>query len=137
VTGDSGAVFKWYDATSGAVLPTTTKAVSNTTYYVSQTVNSCEGPRLAVKAAGPCLPTEEFKIAELNYYPNPVNDQLTITANDAITKVEVYDLLGRQLSVLDANSNNIQINFNMFAPSTYLIRVYSENKVEFFKVIKK
>ncbi|MCL9805798.1 T9SS type A sorting domain-containing protein [Flavobacterium amniphilum] len=138
VNGDSGATFTWYDAaTSGNVLPTSTTAVANTTYYVSQTVNGCEGPRFGVFAQGPCLNNDDFEIEGLKYYPNPVTDHLTITAKNAITKVEFYNLLGQKLKVLDVNTDTVQFDFNGFAASTYLIKVYSEENVQLFKVVKK
>nr|WP_294936232.1 T9SS type A sorting domain-containing protein [uncultured Flavobacterium sp.] len=138
VTPQPTATLTWYDAaTLGTVLPTSTTAVLNTTYYVSQTVNGCEGPRAAILAQGPCLGTDGFEIAALRYYPNPVADQLTITAKDVLTRVEVYNLLGQKVKVVEANTNTVQIDFNGFASSTYLIKVYSEQKVQLFKVIKK
>ncbi len=138
VNGGSGATYTWYDAaTLGNVLTTSTAVVQNTTYYVSQTINGCEGPRMGVTAQGPCLNTNDFKIKGLKYYPNPITDSLTITAKDAITKVEFYNLLGQLLKVSNVNSNAVQVDFNEFAASTYLIKVHSEGNVQFFKVIKK
>ncbi|ESU22682.1 hypothetical protein FEDK69T_19400 [Flavobacterium enshiense DK69] len=142
VTPTAGATLTWYDApAAGNIIQTSTPAVLGTTYYVSQTVTinsvSCEGPRFGITAGGPCLGTADFKIAELKYYPNPVNDQLTITAKDVITRIEVYNLLGQQLNALDNTTNNVQMNFGGFASSTYLVKVYSEDHVDFFKVIKR
>ena len=138
VNGDSGATFTWYDAaTLGNVLPTSTTAVLNTTYYVSQTVNGCEGTRLAILAQGPCLDTDHFVIEGLKYYPNPVTDHLTISAKNAINRVEVYNLLGQQLRVFEATTDTVQLDFNEFAASTYVIKVNSEENVQIFKVIKK
>ncbi|WP_218141451.1 beta strand repeat-containing protein [Flavobacterium terrigena] len=128
----------WYDAaTLGNVIPTSTVAVLNTTYYVSQTINGCEGPRLAVLASGPCLGTDNFTIANLSYYPNPVENQLTITAKTEISKVEIYNLIGQQVKVINTNSNAIQIDLSDLNTSTYLVKVYSEQNVQNIKVIKK
>ena len=47
----TGTAIKWYaTATDTAILPNTTALVNNTTYFASQTVNGCEGPRTAVTA---------------------------------------------------------------------------------------
>lgn len=138
VTGGSGATFTWYDAAVlGNVLPTSTTAVLNASYFVSQTVNGCEGPRLAILAQGGCLSADDFEISGLRYYPNPVSDQLTISAKDVITRVELYNLLGQKLKVLDTNTTTVQLNFNELTTSTYLVKAYAENKVQFFKVIKR
>ncbi|WP_300570899.1 T9SS type A sorting domain-containing protein [Flavobacterium sp.] len=138
VTAQPTATLTWYDAaTLGTTLPTSTTAVLNTTYYVSQTVNGCEGPRLPILAQGACLGTNDFEISGLRYYPNPVADQLTITAKETITKVEVYNLLGQKVKVLNTNTTTVQLNFNELPTSTYLVKAYSENKVQLFKIIKR
>ena len=138
VTGESGATFTWYDAeTAGNVIPTSTTTVLNTTYYVSQTIDGCEGPRFGILAQGTCLGSADFETTGLKYYPNPVTDQLTISANETITKVEVFNLIGQQVTILEGNTNTIQLNLNTLTSSTYLVKVYSNNKVQYFKVIKK
>ncbi|MFD1602722.1 T9SS type B sorting domain-containing protein [Flavobacterium artemisiae] len=46
ITGNS---IKWYDAlTNGSLLTETTTLENGKTYYASQTINNCEGPRLGV-----------------------------------------------------------------------------------------
>lgn len=138
VSGGSGAVFTWYDAAAlGTVLPTSTPAVLNASYFVSQTINGCEGPRLAILAQGGCLDTADFKITGLSYYPNPVTNQLTVEAKEAITKVEMYNLLGQKLRTVEANATTVRLDFNEFGSSTYLVKVYSEQHVQFFRIIKK
>lgn len=45
----SGLAIKWYDAaTGGNLLPNTTLLLNGTTYYASQTINSCESLRISV-----------------------------------------------------------------------------------------
>lgn len=138
VSGAVGATFTWYNAASGGTtIPTSTTAVLNTSYFVSQTVGGCESPRFEVVAQGACLGIDYNTIAELKYYPNPVSNQMTISAKEAITKVEVFNLLGQHLNTIDSESTEINIDFSELPMSTYLIKVYSDQKVQVFKVIKK
>ncbi|MCV2483761.1 T9SS type B sorting domain-containing protein [Flavobacterium sp. SH_e] len=45
----TGTSIKWYDAsTNGSLLTETTTLEDGKTYYVSQTINNCEGPRFGV-----------------------------------------------------------------------------------------
>jgi gliding motility-associated-like protein len=45
----TGNIIKWYEsASNGSVLPTTANLQDGKTYYASQTVNTCEGPRFGV-----------------------------------------------------------------------------------------
>ncbi|WP_313806815.1 T9SS type A sorting domain-containing protein [Flavobacterium sp.] len=137
VTGETGATYTWYDAaTLGTVLPTSTTAVVSNTYYVSQTVAGCEGPRLAIQANGPCLGSNDFEIEGLKYYPNPVTDYLTVSAKDPITKVEFYNLLGQLVKVQNTNDNTVQVDFNDLSASTYLVKVFTEESTQVLKIIK-
>ncbi|MEG0849227.1 MAG: T9SS type B sorting domain-containing protein [Flavobacterium sp.] len=44
-----GTSIKWYDAsTNGSLLAETTNLINGKTYYASQTINNCEGPRFGV-----------------------------------------------------------------------------------------
>lgn len=138
VSGEVGATYTWYAASSGgSSIPTSTPAILNTSYFVSQTVDGCEGPRFEVVAQGPCLGTDNYSIAELKYYPNPVSNQMTISAKEMITRVELFNLLGQQIKAIDAESTELNVDFSELPTSTYLIKVYSEQKVQVFKVIKK
>ncbi|MRX68204.1 gliding motility-associated C-terminal domain-containing protein [Flavobacterium resistens] len=45
----TGTSVKWYDAlTNGSLLTGTTNLVNGKTYYASQTINNCEGPRFGI-----------------------------------------------------------------------------------------
>lgn len=45
----TGTSVKWYDAlTNGSLLAGTTNLVNGKTYYASQTINNCEGPRFGI-----------------------------------------------------------------------------------------
>lgn len=45
----TGNAIKWYDAlTNGSLLTETTNLVDGKTYYASQTINNCEGPRFGI-----------------------------------------------------------------------------------------
>jgi gliding motility-associated-like protein len=82
-TGAVGATLKWYaDATTtialaGAPIPSTA-SVGTTSYYVSQTVGSCEGPRKQIDvivAANPAAPT--VPSATITYCQNSTSSVLT------------------------------------------------------------
>jgi gliding motility-associated-like protein len=57
----TGSLLKWYDASSnGSLLAETTNLQDGKTYYVSQTINNCEGPRFGVTVSivnTPSVPT--------------------------------------------------------------------------------
>ena len=137
----SGSSIIWYNAaTGGTVVPNGTALVSGTTYYASQTVNSCESTtRVAVTMTlGTCLGTEEFVANSIKLYPNPVIDLVTISSTEIIAKIEVVNMLGQLIFANEINQIETNVDMSRYATGTYLIRVSSEDdKIKTFKVVKK
>ena len=136
----TGSNIIWYDAPSGGnVIPSGTALVSGTTYYASQTLTSCESPtRLAVTMTlGGCLGNEEFIKNVIKLYPNPIVDYVTITSSEAMSKVEVVNMLGQIIFTKTLNELETNLDMTRFSSGSYIIRVLVEDKIETFKVIKK
>jgi hypothetical protein len=140
VTGSNG---NWYATLANALantnpLPVGTVLVSGTTYFtVSVSTNGCISSAALAVTVSITLSAESFEIENLTFYPNPVENQLNITASDVITIIEVYNLIGQQIKSISNNSNTIQIDLSELSSSTYIIKVYSEQKNQTIKVIKK
>ncbi|WP_196890079.1 T9SS type A sorting domain-containing protein [Aureivirga sp. CE67] len=60
-------------------------------------------------------------------YPNPATEILNITSKNAIEKVEIYSVLGKQIAEFNFESNNQseQLNINSLDTGIYMIKVYS------------
>lgn len=61
---------------------------------------------------------------------------LTITANNTIKNVEVYNLLGQLLINKRFNETSIFLDLNELPESIYIIKVKSESLTREFKIIK-
>ncbi len=137
----SGTGIIWYQTALDAAnainpIPAGTQLVDGEDYFAVSTNGTCASSAFAVTVTV-VLENESFAISQLNYYPNPVENQLTISAKDIISKVEVYNLIGQQVKSINTNSNLVQINLSELNGSTYLVKVYSEQNVQNIKVIKK
>jgi len=83
----TGTALKWYtvatDGTALASAPTpSTTAIGTTSYYVSQTVGGCEGPRAkidVVVAAAPCTTVAPTVATPVNYTVGATASALTAT----------------------------------------------------------
>lgn len=84
----------------------------------------------------PALSTDSFDPSNFKAYPNPVKDIFTISNNNTITEVTVFNLLGQQVLSAKPNSNVSHINMSGLTSGTYLIKVISDNQVKSIKVIK-
>lgn len=67
-------------------------------------------------------------------YPNPVKDILYFKTNEAILKVEIYDVSGRIITSTFAKENSI--NTSELKPGTYLLKIYTDKAVLKTKVLK-
>lgn len=123
-----GATVKWYTL-SGTVyteIPSTTALVNGTTYYVTQTLNTCESdysPITANISAG----TESFSLAGLKAYPNPVSNVVTLSANTSLAGVTVHNILGQQVLAQKASGTTTQVDMAGLTAGTYLVKVSGEN----------
>ena len=80
----TGSNLLWYTVPTGgtgsSIAPTpSTTTVGNTTYYVSQTVNSCESPRTGITVTIMALPAAPGVTSPVNYCQNSVAAPLTAT----------------------------------------------------------
>lgn len=80
--------------------------------------------------------TEEILENSLKLYPNPVMNILTIESNSvAISKVEIYSILGKKIK--EINSNFSFITTDNLSSGIYFIRIYSENGFTIRKILKR
>lgn len=133
----TGTNIQWYSSsTSTTPLADTTFLVNGTTYYASQTLNGCEGPRLAV-TVNLELGIDQNQFLKISYNPNPVLNILNIKSNETIKNISIYNSLGQLLFNQDKSENEFSIDFTNYATGNYFIKVVSENGKQIFKVVRK
>lgn len=130
----NGEMVQWYDAEN---TPIALNAVleNGLTYFATQTIDGCESEKLAVTVEV-LLGRTGFDKMNFAYYPNPVIDKLSIVSDDIITQVDVYTLYGQKVisEVWDANEGKIEVSG--LANGAYFLKVYGENGMKSFKIIK-
>jgi len=75
----------------------------------------------------------ENEFAEINMFPNPVIDILTITSIEEIVKIEIYNSLGK---LIKSNINKNDINIKNLSSGIYIIKIFSMDKMANKKIIK-
>lgn len=73
---------------------------------------------------------------QINYFPNPVKDQLTITAANSIERVTVYNLLGQKIVEMQPNGLEVVLDMQALPSGTYVLKASVANGISTFKVIK-
>lgn len=111
--------------------------VKDTTYYaVIIGANGCPSLPTPIEVLI-VLGVNDFDLSKLNYYPNPVNDVLTITYADVITNVEVFDLNGRMVVQRTFDNQTVQLDFSSLSAGTYMLNVKTKENSQFIKIVKK
>ena len=72
-----------------------------------------------------------------NYYPNPVNDNLTLKAQKDIENIAVYNMLGQEVLRTAPNAVNTEVNMSALQAGAYFVKVTIGDATETVKVIKK
>jgi agmatine/peptidylarginine deiminase/acetyltransferase-like isoleucine patch superfamily enzyme len=69
---------------------------------------------------------------QFNVYPNPASQNVFIELSDEVFNVEIYTLIGKLIS---RDNNNKIINIEALTPGTYILKVTSNNKVGYRKIV--
>jgi hypothetical protein len=75
------------------------------------------------------------KIEDFYVFPNPVDDLVTVSSTNTVSRIDIFDISGKQIYSLD-NKNTVDVS--SFPKGLYLFKVYdTEGEYSLFKIIKK
>lgn len=115
----TGSSLKFYDSL-GNVLPNTTVLQNNTSYFVTQTINNCESPKLEIKVTltANSLPANDYQLTFCNdTTANSKTEDLrkyqeNIIIGSSTYSFEYFDQNNNPIS--DFANRNLIIGFNIF-----------------------
>lgn len=133
----TGTNIQWYASTSSSnPLPNNTILVNGTTYYASQTVNGCEGPRLAITVQT-LLVINDFNTIKISFSPNPVTNFLDVKSNEILKSVSIMNALGQIVYFKNFNNTDLQLDLSDLSAGNYFVKAQSGERQHVFKIIKK
>ena len=88
-----------------------------------------------IEVANTALSVGENDLIEVAIYPNPVKDILTISTQENINTVQIFDLTGKQ--VLQVKNPIITIDVSQLKSSIYILKIMTDDEVSTKKLIKK
>ncbi|MFZ4105946.1 T9SS type A sorting domain-containing protein [Flavobacterium sp.] len=132
----------WYSSSAEALsnsnpLASTTLLVSGTTYYAMQTVNGCFSASPLAVTVTINLSNSNFDMVGLEYFPNPVINNLNLLYTQAIDSITIYNIIGQQIKFLEPNSPSTLIDMNTFPEGNYILQIESNGKNKVIKISKK
>ncbi|MGV3460484.1 MAG: T9SS type A sorting domain-containing protein [Flavobacterium sp.] len=82
--------------------------------------------------------TADFNQKQLKYYPNPVNDILSLSYPEALTGVQIYNVLGQKVVSEKLNSQESHVDMSSLMAGPYIVKVTSVSGVsKTIKITKK
>jgi hypothetical protein len=82
------------------------------------------------------LGVEDNSISLFNYFPNPVNDVLTIKAQKDVDNISVYNMLGQVVIRQTPNTRDCTVDLSTMQTGAYFVQVSIDNSVETVRILK-
>jgi hypothetical protein len=83
------------------------------------------------------LGTSDNEIAGFEYYPNPADHSLNLSALTNIDSVVMYNILGQKVMDQNVDSMSTTLDVSTLSSGTYIMRVTAEGQVASYKIIKR
>lgn len=130
----------WYATEEDAeneenALPNPTVITEPGTYYVTQMIDGCEGNYLPVEIQM-ILGNGDFIYDNFLFYPNPIENILTLSYSDRITGVEVINMLGQVVKTTRNSSNILTLDMSDLTNGCYFVKVTADEATHSIKVFK-
>ncbi len=96
-----------------------------------------EGTLGSVVVTAPVLGVNDLNAINVSSYPNPVTSQWTVQANETITQVAIYNVLGQKVLFDTPNNTTYSVNMSALTAGIYLATVSTATGQKTVKLIKK
>jgi hypothetical protein len=83
------------------------------------------------------LSTDSFEQFNFKVYPNPVNDNINLSANTRIEQVQIFDLLGNQVKNFKIGFSSTNFSLEDLATGVYILKTNINGIENTMKIIKK
>lgn len=138
----SGSGIIWYASAADAAaainpLPMSTVVLDNTTYYATQTIGGCASTASLAVFIDTFLSSDDFSLNGFKYYPNPVGDILHLEYTENLSRVIIYNVIGKQVYSKSLENNIEEISMSKLENGIYFMKVYSGSFSKTVKLIKK
>jgi hypothetical protein len=82
------------------------------------------------------LSNTSFNSTDFTFYPNPINDILSISTASTVDNIKVYNMLGQMVVETAPKVSNPQVDMDELQSGVYLVTLEVEGSLQTFRVIK-
>ncbi len=140
--------FEWDGTDWQQIGSNLTGQASNNFFGESLELNA-DGNRLAVGAWGASdighvrvfenasiVNLDQPEITSLQYFPNPIEDRLYISAAEIIQQTSIYDVTGQLVFQSQHNATDIELDLRQFSSGTFYLKMTSDQTTQTIKLLK-
>ena len=133
----SGEELTWVDQPNNPCFPNgevLIQAEEGLTYYLFvASLNAYINLQIDVSSV---LSTVDNQFIDVHFYPNPVTNELNLSAKLPIDEVVVYSLVGQKVFSEKIGMASSSIDLGQLSRGMYLMKVFSEGKSASYKIVK-
>ena len=78
----------------------------------------------------------DSEIDGFSFYPNPVQNNITLEAINTIDYVEIFNVLGQSVIKQTTDTKNVQVDLSSLQSGSYILKVISGSQTGSYKLIK-
>ncbi len=125
------------DATGTANSLTLTGLNAGDTYYI-QAWNAGTGEEgtFDIEVTGTVVSVADLQAVGFTYYPNPVKNSLMMKADETISSVSIFNMLGQEVKRMQPSALETSVDMSNLSSGTYFVKATVGSAVGTFKVIK-
>lgn len=129
--------YSWNTLGTGQT-PTINPVVTTTYTVTGSFLNGCSTTTTIVQNVSACTSISELNtsVNSLFIFPNPTRNRLTIKCEEEIISLELINVLGQIVYFGSFKSKEVTIETSFLASGLYYLRMPSNNKTYFNKIIK-
>lgn len=111
-------------------------ATAGTTYYLfAALIIGFEKADVSVNLSG-VLGTDENSFQDFTYFPNPVTNELNLSAKTTIDEVLIFNLVGQKVYGQKINAPKKSIDLSHLPTGMYVMKVSAEGNIATYKILK-
>ena len=118
-------------------IPATTDTYNSALFYVvTRDVDVSMSEVKIVGSAEDTASIDKNNLSNVSLYPSPAQNELTISAENTIQNVTVYNVLGRKVQSFNVNATSKKLDVSSLSTGIYILKYTANNVVGSMKFIK-
>jgi uncharacterized repeat protein (TIGR03803 family) len=130
LTGIGANTYTWNPGGAGTSISVSPSVTTQYTLTGTNSANGCTNTTVFTQSVSTCTGLNQISnsVSELNIYPNPFSNKITIVS-DRATTVQIFNVIGSLVFSSETESNKTEIDLSEQANGIYFVKISENNQV--------